>query len=112
VTLDRDGWVAAAREVVDRLVPVLARFGVAVDGALTVAADSHPCPGYRHDTRQILFCPPVVASAVDRLRWSWFARIMGAQDVAEAAAFYEVALPLVVAHELAHHAPTSARPAR
>lgn len=100
---DAESWLSRARAIVGATRPLLDNYGLAPDLGLTVALDGHPCPGYRHDTRQILFCPPVIESGRDRLRWLFFCRVMGCVDLAEAAAFYEVALPLIVCHELAHH---------
>jgi hypothetical protein len=100
---EREQWLARARAVVDDARPLLARFGIDVGAALRVDLDEHPCPGYRHDLQAILFCPPVVEGGVDRLRWMFFVKIMGCADVAEARAFYDVALPLIICHELAHH---------
>lgn len=104
---DADAWLARARAIVDATRPLLDNYGLAPDEGLTVALDGHPCPGYRHDTRQILFCPPVVESGRDRLRWLFFCRVMGCADLPEARAFYEVALPLIICHELSHHLRTS-----
>lgn len=100
---DADTWLSRARAIVEATRPLLDNYGLAPDPGLTVALDGHPCPGYRHDTGQILFCPPVVESGRDRLRWLFFCRVMGCADLDEAVAFYEVALPLIVCHELAHH---------
>lgn len=100
---DGDLWLARARAIVDATRPLLDNYGLAPAAELTIALDGHPCPGYRHDTCQILFCPPVIESNRDRLRWLFFCRVMGCADLAEARAFYEVALPLIVCHELGHH---------
>ncbi|GAB4210938.1 MAG: hypothetical protein OHK0013_32150 [Sandaracinaceae bacterium] len=91
------------------LAVLLAPYGIAPSAELSIVAEPHPCPGYRDDTLQIAFYPPVADTPVDRLRWSVFSRVMGVVDVHEAAAFYEVALPLVIGHELAHHLRLRAR---
>jgi hypothetical protein len=99
----RTEWVAEARALLDELRRDLGAFGVHTSPGLVIEADSHPCPGYVHDELAIRFCPPVVEGAVDRLRWTFFLGYMGCASLDEATGFYEVALPLVVAHELAHH---------
>ena len=101
-------WIAEANALLDGHRAMLAPLGVLVDPALAVRADTHPCPGYLHAELSIRFCPPVIDAPRDRLRWAFFAGYMGCASLDEAAAFYEDALPLIVAHELAHHLRTTA----
>jgi hypothetical protein len=103
VTTSRDAWVAEANALLEVYRALLAPLGATVASALVVKADAHPCPGYLHDELIICFCPPVVEGPSDRVRWAFFTGYMGCASLDEAAAFYRDALPLVVAHELAHH---------
>ncbi len=99
----REVWLDRGRRLLDDYRSLLAPFGVSVDPELDLQADTHPCPGYTHEDRRIRFCPPVIEGNADRLRWAFFSGYMGCRSVEEAAAFYDLALPLIVAHELAHH---------
>ncbi|MGE4139201.1 MAG: cyclic nucleotide-binding domain-containing protein [Planctomycetota bacterium] len=95
--------MAAARAALDEVAQLLAPFGLALDPALEVRAEANPCPGYVHAERAISFCPPVVEVSRDRLRWLFFARVMGCKNLDEAREFYAVGLPLLIAHEATHH---------
>lgn len=103
----RDEWVSRAATILDEIRALLTPLGIAVSTDLRIVADTHPCPGYMHDTRTIGFCPPVVETPVDRLRWTFFTKAMGCGSLDEVRAFYEVALPFIVAHETSHHLRTS-----
>jgi hypothetical protein len=96
-------WIARANDLLGRLRALLRPYGLEPSTGLRIVADTHPCPGYVHETETIQFCPPEIAGPVDRLRWSLFVRVMGCESFDEARAFYDVALPFIVAHETAHH---------
>lgn len=101
--LTRADWVREATAILGELGALLASYEIALSEDLRVVADPHPCPGYLHDERVIGFCPPVVEGAVDRARWLFYCRMMGCASVAEAVAFYDVALPFIICHEASHH---------
>lgn len=106
--MTRDEWITRANGVLEEIRHLLAGLGITVAPALRVVADAHPCPGYVHDALTIGFCPPAIATRVDALRWAFFSKAMGCTNVEEAARFYDVALPFVVAHETSHHLRMSA----
>jgi len=103
VTGARDAWIARANGVLGEVRRMLAGHGITVDPAVRVVADTHPCPGYVHDTLTIGLCPPVVETRVDALRWTFFSKAMGVPNVEAAARFFDTALPFIVAHEVSHH---------
>lgn len=96
-------WLERAREVVNEIRTLMRPFGVEIHPEVRVEAEPHPIPGYVHDELLISFCPPVVERSADRLRWLYFGPLMGCASLEQAVEFYELALPFVIAHELAHH---------
>ena len=103
MTASKAQWLEASMDVLADVRKLLAPYGLPIDPALQVVADSHPCPGYLHQDRAIAFCPPVIESKTDELRWLFFRRFMGCESLTDAAGFYRDALPMIICHEAAHH---------
>jgi hypothetical protein len=101
--MNNSAWLDQARQVLADVQGLFKTFGHQPDPALKVEVDLHPCPGYLHNDKTIRFCPPIVRSPVDELRWSFYRSIMGCESQEEAIGFYQCALPLIVCHEFAHH---------
>ncbi len=101
--MNRTRWIEAANEILVQARQLLQPWGVQAEAALTVREDTHSCPGYIVSENCIVFCPPVVETRIERLRWLMHRRVMGCDSVEEAAQFYKIALPYIICHELSHH---------
>lgn len=98
-----DEWQALAQAILAEIIATYARYGVAVAPDLHVVPEGGPIPAYDIENQRIAFHMPDPSMAVGRLGWLYYQNLSGAADLYDVQETIEANLPLVMAHEVAHH---------
>lgn len=98
-----DEWQSLAQAILTEVIATYARYGVIVAPELRVVPEGGPIPAYHIEQQQIAFHMPDPSTALGRLGWLYYQNLSGAADLYDVQETIEANLPLVMAHEVAHH---------
>lgn len=98
-----DEWVAFAQALLDEVQQSYARYGADCAPTLTLVTEGGPIPCYNIDAGCIEINFPSPSGGLGRLKWLYYQNLFGADDLADVQAVFEANLPMVMAHEVAHH---------
>jgi hypothetical protein len=103
VTSQHDAWVATAEEAFEAALAEFARYGVTPHPDLRLVREPSTTPYYEPESMTIGIGMPDPAQISGRLLWIATARVLGVEGVDAAIEECRRQLPLLMAHELAHH---------
>jgi HEAT repeat protein len=103
VTSQHEAWVATAEEAFDAALDAFARYGVTPHPDLRLVREPSTTPYYEPESMTIGIGMPDPAQISGRLLWIATARVLGVDGVDAAIEECRRQLPLLMAHELAHH---------
>ncbi|MGB0388586.1 MAG: hypothetical protein ACPGWR_27515 [Ardenticatenaceae bacterium] len=96
-------WLTLAEEILHEVVATYARYGAVCTPTLRIVLEGGPIPSYNIQKGQIEFYLPDPTTGVGRLCWLYYQNLCGAVDLYDTQATIESHLPLIIAHEVAHH---------
>jgi hypothetical protein len=96
-------WLALAAALLAEIVHEYTQHGITCDPSLHIMADGGPIPAYRADTGAIYFFMADPTTNEGRMQWFFYQALSGAADLHDVQLTIETYLPLVMAHEVAHH---------
>ncbi len=99
----RGDWLSFTREILAEVVATYARYGAMCAPTLQVVFEGGLMPCYNIEQGQIECYLPDPTTDIGRLFWLYYQNLCGGADLYDTQAMIECYLPLVIAHEVAHH---------
>lgn len=96
-------WLSFAEEILHEVVQSYARHGALCAPTLRLVLTGSPIPAYNIQKGKIEFHLPDPTTLSGRLCWLYYQNLCGAVDFYDTQATIESYLPLIMAHEVAHH---------
>lgn len=96
-------WLAFMEEILREVVATYAHYGAICAPSLRIVLEGGPLPSYNIQKGQIECYLPDPTTGVGQLCWLYYQNLYGGADLYETQAAIECYLPLIIAHEVAHH---------